>query len=164
MVSFGFHLPNYVVLNSVHLTCDLPPRPLSMNCIPMPHDVPSHRKKLTGKKEAGELTSSWWVSRYFICNLFHCKSMPVTCGLPPHPSSMNYNPHMPSRRAFPWEQLKRKKRSRTIDLSHGKFWTFLFAQLFHCNLTSLTCNLPLPNTTNHTPQSRHKKSNRKINK
>lgn len=87
--------------------------------------------------------------------------MPLTCGLPPHPSSMNYNPHMPSCRAFPWEQLKRKKISRTIDLSHGKFWTFLFAQLFHCNLTSLTCNLPLPNTTNHTPPSRHKKSNRK---
>ena len=57
MVSFGFHLPNYVVLNSTPLTCDLPPRPLSMNCIPMPHAVPSHRKKLTGKKEAGELTN-----------------------------------------------------------------------------------------------------------
>ena len=50
MVSFGFHLPNYVVLNSEHLTCDLPPRPLSMNCIPMPHDVPSHRKKITRQK------------------------------------------------------------------------------------------------------------------
>jgi len=52
MVSFGFHLPNYVVLNSMPLTCDLPPRPLSMNCIPMPHDVPSHREKINRQKRS----------------------------------------------------------------------------------------------------------------
>ena len=52
MVSFGFHLPNYVVLNSTPLTCDLPPRPLSMNCIPMPHDVPSHREKINRQKRS----------------------------------------------------------------------------------------------------------------
>ena len=105
MVSFGLHLPNYVLLK--------------FN------------------------TSDLWSS-----------STPIVNELQPHA-------HMPSRRAFSWEQFNRQKTSRTIDNSHGKFSTYLFAQLFHCNSTSLTCNLPLPNTTNHTPPSRRKKSNRK---
>ena len=113
MVSFGLHLPNYVLLK--------------FN------------------------TSDLWSS-----------STPIVNELQPHA-------HMPSRRAFPWEQFNRQKTSRTIDNSHGKFWTFLFAQLFHCNSTSLTCNLPslqfytwITNTKNHAPpSSRRKKSIRK---
>ena len=113
MVSFGLHLPNYVLLK--------------FN------------------------TSDLWSS-----------STPIVNELQPHA-------HMPSRRAFSWEQFNRQKTSRTIDNSHGKFSTYLFAQLFHCNSTSLTCNLPslqfytwITNTKNHAPpSSRRKKSIRK---
>ncbi len=81
------------------------------------------------------------------CDLWS-SSMPIV-------NELQLHVHMPSRPSLPWEQFNRQKTSRTIDNPHGKFWTFLFAQLFHCNSTSLTCNLPslqsytwITNTTN----------------